>query len=709
MGTQPILQSSFAGGELSRRLRGRLDADLYKIGLDRCENFQPLPQGPIRKRGGTEWVRSLAGDYRTRLIQFRLTTEQDYVLVLAGGTAQILDGAGLAVGGTSGGGGANLVLNGEFTPDITYWDIVAGTPYGGLGCVLVNPLDNALGRIRQTIAVPSAGLHTLEFTTAHSSPYAPTTPPAPIRVRLGTAPGGGDLYDQTMDVGGLHATAIDLAAAGTVYLDFEALAQGPGGGSLPRVEGVRFYQTAAPTTGVSFPAPWTAAQVAAVQYAAEPGANRMYFAHPNVAPYVLTRNSAGTWSFVPCVFTAQPLEWGGANWPGVVAFHAGRTYWAGAGGERNRFWASKAGEPLNLTLASGPGAPATVLPGDGLDLKAATAGSARWIRGHRALLLGTDLDENAVSGSKGVPLAGDVHVSGETSVGSAAIQAQVAAGAVVHVSGDRRQVRALVRASQGDGGWENQNLTFVAEHLTKPFVKEIHHVWAPESLLFAVLDDGTIAACSYEPGEQVVAWWRITIPNAIVRSAAASRGPAGAFLWLAVERSGAMHLERLPLGDPATTYVDAAKIGIVGEGGVCSGLAHLNGKTVHILSGGQIATAGVVADGEVTIDPNYAGLGFVAGLAYTAKAVTLPKDVRDGKARNVTIGLLVNDSALPLVNGERPRLASGAAAPVGPAQTGKFSRRGLGWDDEGKVTLEADLPFRTEILALFSSTAANDV
>jgi hypothetical protein len=44
-----------------------------------------------------------------------------------------------------------------------------------------------------------------------------------------------------------------------------------------------------------------------------------------------------------------------------------------------------------------------------------------------------------------------------------------------------------------------------------------------------------------------------------------------------------------------------------------------------------------------------------------------------------------------------------------PPFTGDVDMRVLGWSEDGAVTLEQDLPFRTEILALFSTAQVNEV
>ncbi len=75
------LTRSFAGGEISPQLFGRLDLDKFQTGLALCENFDVQPQGPIENRAGYEYV--LAAKYWDRttvLIPFSYNTQQTFAL-----------------------------------------------------------------------------------------------------------------------------------------------------------------------------------------------------------------------------------------------------------------------------------------------------------------------------------------------------------------------------------------------------------------------------------------------------------------------------------------------------------------------------------------------------------------------------------------------------------------------------------------------------
>lgn len=73
------MQPSFAGGELDPMLNARIDAEVYKYGLETCENFAAINEGPLVKRPGFEYICD-ADPTSTWLGAFRFSTTQEYVL-----------------------------------------------------------------------------------------------------------------------------------------------------------------------------------------------------------------------------------------------------------------------------------------------------------------------------------------------------------------------------------------------------------------------------------------------------------------------------------------------------------------------------------------------------------------------------------------------------------------------------------------------------
>ena len=91
---------SFAGGELSPEMFGRIDDVKFQTGAAKLRNFIAMPQGPAENRAGTAFVRAVKNSAkRTRLIPFTYSTTQTMVLELGDGYIRFhTQGATLLVG-----------------------------------------------------------------------------------------------------------------------------------------------------------------------------------------------------------------------------------------------------------------------------------------------------------------------------------------------------------------------------------------------------------------------------------------------------------------------------------------------------------------------------------------------------------------------------------------------------------------------------------
>lgn len=79
-------QRSFAGGEVTPELFGRIDDAKYQSGLKTCRNFIPKPQGPAENRPGFRFVRAVKDSTkRTRLIPFTFSTTQTMIIEVGAG------------------------------------------------------------------------------------------------------------------------------------------------------------------------------------------------------------------------------------------------------------------------------------------------------------------------------------------------------------------------------------------------------------------------------------------------------------------------------------------------------------------------------------------------------------------------------------------------------------------------------------------------
>lgn len=716
----PFQQTAFNAGELSKRLRGRVDAELYRRGLDYCANFEPLPQGSLMMRGPFEHIAPVNPDLGTtvRLIPFRAAGKQDAVFVIGDQKMRIYK----ADGGEIVTIGPELINPGGFPP----WVAVAGTPTYNTTTKKFS-LDQQES-MRYTAVATQAGVHRLNA-KGQAIGWSYHT----VNFNIGTTPGGGELFNGTQwfgsgSYGSMNQITVNVPGAGNIYITVTSTMPG----SPPTIAQLGDFSFRAAQSTAGIVTPWTKEQLSALQYASETGRDRMIIVHPNVEPRVITYDGDVTWTFqtLTAAMTAEntqatkPAAWTGTNWPATIEFHQSRSWWSGTPTERNKVWASKSTSILDFGVSN------PLVASDAITQTLATRGAMKWFKGKKHLIVGTDEGEHSFVANGGALSPTDIHAEDESSFGSAGIMPVSVGSRVAYVSADRRKVRAL-SFSLEENGWVQKDITFIGEHLTKDLILELHYAKDPNGTLVALLESGWLAMCTFDESEQVIAWWRCSTDGDI-GSACVSNGPEGSAIWAAVSRVNGLMLERLWTTERAPRYtLDQFYTGVLedhlGMGGKITGATHLANQTVWVIHDGSLyketpatlAQFVVTAGGELIMLDEDMGFEIQLGVPVIigvmpadVKSVTLPKNTRSGKAHSPKIGLLLNESAFPIVNGKRVAPDRTPATPQGqpePLYSGKVDCTNGEWDEEGKITITQDVPFRTEILSIYEITNVKEM
>jgi hypothetical protein len=99
------IQTNFTSGELSERMRGRVDLEQYNNGAAELFNFRVLPQGGAARRDGSYYV-AAQKDMTKRVVMrsFRVSPAVAYVIEFGEGYARffrnrapLLDGTGAPI------------------------------------------------------------------------------------------------------------------------------------------------------------------------------------------------------------------------------------------------------------------------------------------------------------------------------------------------------------------------------------------------------------------------------------------------------------------------------------------------------------------------------------------------------------------------------------------------------------------------------------
>jgi hypothetical protein len=249
----------------------------------------------------------------------------------------------------------------------------------------------------------------------------------------------------------------------------------------------------------------------------------------------------------------------------------------------------------------------------------------QWMKGTRALLIGTTGGEFVATGSQTNPsiTPDNIQVVPQSSRGSAKLPALLVGNVVMFVQRSRKKVRQYKYSFDTDA-YASPEVTKRARHITKGGIVDLAYQQEPEGILWAARADGQLAGLTFDDDEQVEGWARRVLGGtfgaestpgandnwAVVESICSIPSPDGGMddLWLLVKRTinaatfRSVEYLTAGLGDDdaqaAGYFVDC---GLTYEGAavdVITGLDHLKGETVYAVINGAIDGTTHVVDGS---------------------------------------------------------------------------------------------------------------
>lgn len=577
---------AFNGGELSPRLDGRADLPVYGRSVKRMQNVVALPHGPAVRRPGT-------------LHRAAVKTSADAGLLLpfvVGRAAAYVIEAG---------DGYFRFYTADGRLEVTGTPVEVATPYAddelaGLSWVQswdVLYLVHASHRPRQLVRAGATSF-TLSAFANEDGPWLPANTTA-TTLTLGAVSGSTSVTaDATTGING---------GAGFQTSDIGRL--------------IRFSQDG--TT-------WTWLEITA-----------------RTSTTVVTATVRGAAAAAVTATTYWQLgHWGGPEgWPAAVGLFQQRLWFAASGEQLNRIDASKSGDFTDFTPGSNDDDPISLTPDtDGV-------AAVRWFAARREVLLaGCDGSELAIGSGSAGPIAPSALLVEETTAhGSAAVKPAKLADRVLFVQAAGRKLREM-RFLQ-ETGWQAPDLSRQADHLLQAGLVQLAWQEEPWGILWACDAGGLLVGLTYDPESQVLAWHRHPLGGSgvAVESVAAIPTATGSQLWLLVRRTvnGATvrHVERLadfPDDDTAQvdqTYVDAALRYAGSATSSITGLGHLEGETVSVLTNLGVHPDVTVASGAVQLEwpvtAAVVGLACPARLRLARAQVALRLGASEGTKRRV--------------------------------------------------------------------------
>lgn len=329
--------------------------------------------------------------------------------------------------------------------------------------------------------------------------------------------------------------------------------------------------------------------------------------------------------------------------PSVVTFVQQRLFLAATAAEPQKFFLSQSASVENFTPDNQND---TVEDDDAISFRLAAerVNSIVWASYRRRLALGTVGGEWSVESEGQVITPSDIDAIPQTSFGGSEIaQALKVRNRQLYV---QRTARKLLEYGYNfnDDAYQSLDLTILHDRVLKTGIREIAYAQEPDSIVWAVREDGVLAALTYQPEQEVLGWSRHIIGgsfdggDAVVESVATIPGTNGAGqikdstardeIWVIVKRTIDGNtvryvevMEKVFSGDEDDQedayYFDSLVTYDSSATTTITGLSHLEGETVKVWGDGALQTDKTVVSGTITADR--AASVFQVGLGYRHK------------------------------------------------------------------------------------------
>lgn len=626
------IQSSFNAGELSPQLKGRADLDKYRNGGDLYENFLPQIHGPIRKRPGTRFVNEIKDSSKPgRLIPFEFSTEQAYILEFGDRTLRFYVDGGILLDSMS-------VIYEIATPYDA--DDLMGLDFAqSADVVYITHPDYPVYKLSR-FAPTNWTIVPIVFNWppfSDENTTATTITASAVSGASVTLTASASLFEAA-DVGRFVRLAELAPAKHNPWAPGQAITAGQTRIYLGNV----YEATNSATTGARPPIHTKGTE--------SDGVVNWVFLHDGAGYAQITAFTSATVVTASVIrrfpSTAATDQWSFGAWsaksgyPRCVTFYEDRLWFAGTQAQPQTLWASTTGDYENFKLGTNDD--------DALNYTINTQDSNTilWTSAGKVLALGTANGEFTISATQiSDPVTPtNVSIKPQTNYGSAQdIRPLRIGSSILFVQRANRRLREYTYDFNIDG-FVAQNLTVLAEHITKNGVVDLAYQQEPGQVVWAPTANGELLGMTYERAEDVVGWHRH--PNGgVVESVAVIPHWDGdqdvmfAIVRRVIDGDTVRYIEYLEkyLTGEYQFYVDS---GLTYDGvpaTTISGLDHLEGEEVAILADGAVHPRRTVTAGAVTLQAPASVVN--VGLPYKAvwQGMPIEAGARDGIAQGKTM------------------------------------------------------------------------
>ena len=701
-----LIKNNFTSGELSKKIWLRTDLQQYKNGLKEAFNVLPIIEGGIRKRGGTQAIAQTAG--AVRILPFTLSHSQAFILVFKPNQIDILDPEGV------------------FIKSLT-------TPYTAADIKELNYCQNRHQFYIAHSKHPLKWLRTSEDLTNWSiEDFQYAVPPLEeidtpsIAVKPSEKAAGKkailtaslyEAYDNTKRylVGDV---CWHVMPVGRIYFRAIRITQGnvPTGGTLDATGPVPDPNWG--VTSVTQADAFTAADVNKFAFINE-GIIRIdeFISKSEVRGEILLKLTtdieaiSGSWTFKQDIFTSN------LGYSKAVTMYQQRLVLGGTTSYPNYVWFSRTGDVTNFLP--------TVSDGDSFTVSASSdqLSNVLHLAQSRGVVVFTGGSEQSISATTTLSPT-NANIVESTAYGITESIRPIKVGSellFVQKSGER--LRSLIYDYSVDSLVSNE-LTVLASHISKDHggFKEMVYQQEPDSIVWFVMNDGTISSLTLNREQSVNSWSQHNIGGQALSTLTLPSVSGADRLYFLVNRNGTIQVEQLkegllldsvikvPVQHNKPCIVQDPLISILGD----EIAAYFNdGESIYSLPILNREGNTLTIDCEMSVGDIYIGRKF------TARISLFPPEIQGSPATSSPalfkinhINLYLYETINPKVNGEMVELKQFTEnvfeAPK--PYTGSKRVEMNGWNDfdNFKLIIEQDEPLPFHITAVVLEHNFND-
>lgn len=701
------LFSNFSSGEISPRIESRIDLAQYFNGAKEITNFVCVQQGGVKTRGGFHFVQETKYSGVARLIPFRFSELQNYQLLFGDKYVWFFTENGFVVTRFPAGIRTSPILNQATQPYTTRF----------------------AGPTQTTLAPDRASSYSPETVNSYGSTrfignVLPSTTPYQIETP----------YEVDVDLWSIRYDQDDE----TLYLVHPlyppmTLTKGVGNTSfsvnkIDFIDGPYLDEVDDPTITPS-------GTTGSVTLTASAG-----IFQPGHVGASWRLNHAAVWSWVKITSVTSPTvaiatvmsdvtvagattthregSWSDVNgYPRCLCFSEGRLLFAGTYEQPQTIWGSKTNEYDDFT----PG----ILDNDSYAFTPSDLNIIRWILPGRVLAIGALNAEATATGGNNGPIspAEPPTIRTDTRHGSSDLINPARVGnSIIFLQRANQKLREFIYSYINDA-YGAPDITIASEHLFQSDIIDLVYQQEQDSLLWLIKNDeyGSLLSCAYDRNVEaskssIVAWSKHSTDG---RFESISTIPylEQDQLWAVVNRTIDGVEKRYVEYYDYSINVDSGLTYSGAPATVLYGMEHLVGKTVQIVGDGAVYPPQVMpTSGSITINP--AASEIYVGLGFSPKLVTNRPEVQTAgggtsqglKKRWNRVTVRVLDTLGIKINGEvYPSRSTEDLMGYAPGTyTLDLSKTNLGWDTDGRITIEQSLPLAAHVVAVFGSLVVGD-